>query len=229
MKKSGQAQKGDRLLFRLPAAAVASLAGRKSSLSPFFAGPLLCAVVLLGCPDKSDRPPGDERLLAKLKAEKDREAKDGPTVPPTAVEPLPRDEQVNPLAEFAAKGTQKRQLALPASALLQAGKATLRLTALEAMHSVGQGITVTTDDWFVMVTFSATSGEPTEIDLTTAHLERDGKQFPHARDAQAAGKRPAKATVHGDTALTAWFEVPADALDKGLTFVTADGAKLELQ
>jgi len=193
------------------------------------AAALIACATLFGCPEKSSQPPGDERLLAKLKAEKDREQKEGPTVPPVAVEPLPKDDQVNPLAEFAAKGTQKRTLALPAKTLVQVGKASLRLTALEATHTVGTGISVTTDDWFVMVGFSATAPESTELDLTTAHLEREGKTYPHARDAQAAGKKPGKALVAGDTPLTAWFEVPEGALAAGLTFVTADGARLELQ
>jgi hypothetical protein len=202
--------------------------GAKSSLSPL----LLIAAALLGCPEKSSNPPGDERLLTKLKAEKEREAKEGPIVPPTNVEPAPKDDQVNPLAEFAAKGTQKRELTLPAKTMLQVGKASLRLNALEASHTVGQGISVTTDDWFVMVAFNATGPEGTQLDLTTAHLERDGKEFPHARDAQAAGKKPGRATLSKDTVLTAYFEVPLDALGPGLTLVMPDGAstaKLELQ
>ncbi|MBL8952554.1 MAG: hypothetical protein JNK82_17375 [Myxococcaceae bacterium] len=220
--------KRNRLLFA--AASIGALAARaaKGRLPPLFA----TALLLFGCPEKTPQPPGDERLLAKLRAEKDREAREGPTVAPTAVEPLPKDEQVNPLAEFAAKGTQKKQLTLPAKTLLQVGKASLRLNALEATHTVGQGISVTTDDWFVMVGFSATAAEATELDLTSAHLERDGKTYPHARDAQAAGKRPGKGAVAagtGDTPLTVWFEVPADALKEGLTFVMPDGAKLELQ
>jgi hypothetical protein len=69
------------------------------------AAALVITAALLGCPEKSSQPPGDERLLAKLKAEKEREAKEGPVAPPTPVEPAPKDDQVNPLAEFAAKGT----------------------------------------------------------------------------------------------------------------------------
>ena len=196
------------------------------------AAALTVAAALLGCPDKSSQPPGDDRLLAKLKAEKEREAKEGPIVPPTRVEPLPQDEQVSPLAEFAAKGTQRRELSLPSKTLLQVGKASLRLNALEATHTVGQGISVTTDDWFVMVAFNATGPDGTEVDLATAHLEKDGKEFPHARDAQAAGRKPGKATLAKDTVVTGYFEVPIDALGPGLTFVIPDGqgtAKLELQ
>ena len=195
--------------------------------------PLLCLLALTACPDKAAQPPGDERLLAKLKAEKDREAKEGPTVPPTSVEPLPKDEQVNPLAEFAAKGTQKRELALPSRTTLQLGKVSLRLNGLEATHTVGQGISVTTDDFFVMLTFTAVGPDGEAVDLTTAHLEKDGKEFPHARDAQAASRKPARGGASKDgTALSAFYEVPPDALGKGLTLVVPDGAstaKLELQ
>lgn len=202
----------------------------KSGLSPLFTA---AALLLTACPDKAAQPPGDDRLLAKLKAEKDREAKEGPTVPPTNVEPPPKDEQVNPLAEFAAKGTQKRELALPAKTTLQVGKVSLRVNALEATHTVGQGISVTTDDWFVMVSVNAIGPDGESVDLTTAYLERDGKQFPHARDAQAAGHKPGRGAASKDgTALTAYFEVPKELLGPGLTFVVPDGtgtAKLELQ
>ena len=189
---------------------------------------------LAGCPDKGDgKPQGDERLLAKLKAEKEREAREGAFVPPARVEPMPRDEQVNPLAEFAAKGTQKRALALPAKTALDLGKASLRLEGLEATHTVGSGIAITTDDWFVKVAFSAAGPAGTEVDLTVAHLESEGRAFPFARDAQAASHLPARVSAgpQGVT-VTAHFEVPAESLGKSLTLVVPDGtgaAKLELQ
>ena len=103
----------------------------------------------------------------------------------------------------------------------------------DAMHTVGEGVAITTDDWFVKVTFNITGPEGTEIDLTAAHLERDGKQFAFARDAQAASKKPAHLALakNGDT-VWAFFEVPNDALGKGLSLVVPDGektARLELQ
>ena len=193
---------------------------------------LLFSLAFTACPDKA-APTADDRLLAKLKAEKDREAKEGALPPPTHVEAPPRDEPVNPLAEFAAKGTQKRELALPSKTLLELGKATLRLNALEASHTVGTGISVTTDDWFVMVGFTATGPDGTDVDLNGSHLEKDGKEFVHARDAQAASHKPARATITKDSAaVTGFYEVPADALGKGLTLVVPNGAgtaRLELQ
>ena len=75
--------------------------------------------------------------------------------------------------------------------------------------------------------------EGSDVDLSAAHLEQNGKEFPHARDAQAASHKPARAQVTKDgTVVTAFFEVPMDALGKGLTLVVPDGAKtaqLELQ
>lgn len=223
-------KKGDWLLFARALRSNGRSPRAKRCLSPFFAA---TALLLAACPDKASQPPGDDRLLAKLKAEKDREAKEGPIVPPTNVEPPPKDEQVNPLAEFAAKGTQKRELALPSKTMLQVGKTTLRLNALEATHTVGSGISVTTDDWFLAVTVNAAGPDGESIDLSTAHLEKDGKEFPHARDAQAAAHKPPRASVTKDGSLvTAYFEVPKDELGKGLTLVVPDGAstaKLELQ
>ncbi len=193
---------------------------------------LFCTVMLPGCPDKSEQPPGDERLLAKLKAEKDREAKDGPLVAPRTVEPV-TDAKVNPLAEFAAKGTQKRELSLPSKTLLSLGKASLRLNALAAMHTVGESPAITTDDWFLRVSFSATANEPTDVDLTGAHLELGDKSFAFARDAQAAFRHPGRvnATPNGDP-LVVFFECTTDALKSGLTLVVpadANEARLELQ
>ena len=73
----------------------------------------------------------------------------------------------------------------------------------------------------------------TDVDLSAAWLERDGKQFAFARDAQAASHLKAHvALVNGDGALTAYFEVPVAGLGPGLTLVVPDGsatAKLELQ
>lgn len=194
---------------------------------------LLGSLALLGCPDKSSQPPGDERLLAKLKAEKAREEKEGPTVAPTAVEPVPQDQAVNPLAEFAAKGTQKRELKVPAQNNLQLGKNTLRLSALEATHTVGTGVSVTTDDWFVVATFDVVGPEGGEVDLSAAHLERDGKAYPLARDAQAAAHQKPRSTLTKDGArVELYFEVPAaDGLGKGLSLVVPDGehaSRLEL-
>lgn len=192
---------------------------------------IAASLSLAGCPDKGAQPAGDDRLIAKLKAEKEREQKDGPTVPPTAVAEPPRDEKVNPLAEFAAKGTQKKELPVPGKTLLQVGKVSLRLNAIEATHSVGDKISVTTDDWFVKLSFNATGTEA--VDLTSAHLAQGDKVFGFARDAQAASRKPATVTATSDGAVVwAYFEVPADALDKGLALVVPDGsgeARLELQ
>jgi hypothetical protein len=196
--------------------------------------PVIGVLALTGCPDsKPAQGPGDERLLAKLKAEKEREQRDGPMIAPTAPVEKPKDEPVNPLAEFAAKGTQKKDLALPSKTLLSVGKASLRLNGLEASHTVGEKISVTTDDWFVKVSFEATAAEPTNLDLSTAHLELDGKTFAHARDAQAASHQKAQvsATPQG-TPVVVYFEAPPDALAKGLTLVMPDTpqeARLELQ
>src|SRR5687767_8231562 len=99
---------------------------------------LLLSAVLSGCPDRAAQPPGDDRLLAKLKAEKEREQREGPTPSPAPVAPPPADEQVNPLAEFAAKGTARRALELPANTLLAVGRVSLRLNALEVSHTVGE-------------------------------------------------------------------------------------------
>jgi hypothetical protein len=192
------------------------------------------ALLLTACPDKKpEQATGDDRLLARLKAEKEREQRDGPMVAPTAPAELPKDEPVNPLAEFAAKGTQKKELALPGKTLLQVGKTSLRLNALEASHTVGEKISVTTDEWFVRVSFEATAAEPTAIDLTTAHLELDGKTFGYARDAQAASRLKAAATaVPGGAPVIVYFETPPEALAKGLTLVVPgekEEARLELQ
>ena len=192
------------------------------------------ALALAACPKDDAQPPGDERLLSKLKAEKEREAKEGPIVPPRNVEAPPTDEKVNPLAEFAAKGTRRRELQLPSKTMLELGKVSLRLNALEATHTVGDAIAITTDDWFVKVTFNATGPEGADVDLSTAQLEREGKQFGFARDAQAASHKPAHAAIakDGTAVVFAYFEVPMDSLGKGLTLVAPDGAKtvkLELQ
>jgi hypothetical protein len=197
-------------------------------------GLVILALALSACPDgKPSQSPGDDRLIAKLKAEKEREQRDGPMVAPTApVEPV-KDGPVNPLAEFAAKGTQKRELTLPTKTLLTVGKASLRLNGLEASHTVGEKISVTTDDWFVKVSFLATAADATPLDLSTAHLELDGKSFAHARDAQAASHLKAQVTATPDgVAGVVYFEAPRDALTKGLTLVVPDApqeARLELQ
>jgi hypothetical protein len=191
-------------------------------------------LIITACPNaKPSSGSGDERLMAKLKAEKERELRDGPMVPPTAPVEPPKDEPVNPLAEFAAKGTKARELTLPAKTLLTVGKASLRLNGLEALHTVGEKISVTTDDWFVKVSFEATASEPTVLDLSAAHLELAGKPFAHARDAQAASHQKAQVTAtQGGAPVVVYFEAPVDALSKGLTLVVPDApneARLELQ
>jgi hypothetical protein len=196
----------------------------------FFA---ICAASLLACPDETAKPPGDDRLLAKLKAEKEREQREGPMAPPTAPVEKPKDEPVNPLAEFAAKGTKKRELTLPTKTLLNVGKTSLRLNGLTASHTVGESPSVTTDDLFLMLSFNATSAEPTTVDLSAAHLELGTRTFPYARDAQAASRTKALVNVTKDgAALTVYFETPSDALAQGLTLVVPDGSgdvRLELQ
>jgi len=194
---------------------------------------VICALPLLGCPSEQPKPPGDDRLLAKLKAEKEREQREGPMVAPTAPAEKPKDEPVNPLAEFAAKGTKKRELTLPTKTVLNVGKASLRLNGLTASHTVGESPSVTTDDLFLMVSFNATSAEPTTVDLSAAHLELGTRTFSHARDAQAASRVKAIANVTpGGSQIIVYFETPADALAQGLTLVVPDGSadvRLELQ
>ena len=143
----------------------------------------------------------------------------GPIVPPTAVEPPPRDEQINPLAEFAAKGTQSRELKVAANTEISLEHHGARLVKLEAMHTVGSGISVTTEDWFLKCTFDQYGPPGAYVDLSTAHLEKDGKQFPFARDAQAASKlKPLVTVKEEDThnTVVGFFEVPKDALGPGL-------------
>jgi hypothetical protein len=188
---------------------------------------------LSGCPSEQPKPPGDDRLLAKLKAEKEREQREGPMVAPTAPVEKPKDEPVNPLAEFAAKGTKKRELRLPTKTLLNLSNASLRLNGLTASHTVGESPSVTTDDLFLMLSFNATSAAPTTVDLSSAHLELGTRSFSHARDAQAASRVKAVANVtSGGSAVVVYFETPPDALTQGLTLVVPDGAgeqRLELQ
>jgi hypothetical protein len=223
-------ERGDRLLFG-PTGCGRHPLRAKSTLSPFSVAVVACLVC--ACPDKTHEP-ADERLIAKLKAEKAREAKEGAMVPPTAVAPPP-EEKVNPLAEFAAKGTQVRELKVPEKNVFGLHHQVLRLAKLQAMHTVGEGISVTTEDWFLKCTFQEEGPKGTYVDFGATHLERDGQQFAFARDAQAASKQQALIPLgEGPVTVTAFFEVPDEALRPGLTLVVPDGegkdpAKLELQ
>jgi hypothetical protein len=191
--------------------------------------------VLSGCPDKKDAP-GDERLLQRLQAEKERVANGGSVVgPPAAKKPASAEAEpeVSPLAKLVEKRDPSATRILPMSGSKPASfrGGTVRVVSLEATHSVGEQIAVTTEDWFVKVTLSAIGKDGLAIDLADARLEKGGQQFPLARDAQAASRSPAKVALSVKEAkVPLFFEVPEASLGSGLTLVLpGDGADVRLE
>lgn len=187
---------------------------------------LASVVALCACPNKPEAQ--DDRLLQKLKEEQARLDK-GAASPRPPVDALA--EAVDPnekLAQLATGGgAAEGKRKLPAgNATVHAGTVALKLAALTTSHSAsGTGrLSLTTPDLFLKVSLAAQNvgTAAARLDFSTARLKQNGRDFPLARDAQrAAGTRELQQDfpVSERRDLVLLFEVPADALNPGLTLV----------
>ncbi len=196
---------------------------------------LLCVSALVGgCKDKSEPEPTTDRTLEQLRLEVERMNKGGaPSGPPAA--PTAPESPHDRLAQLAAGSEDDTPLRLR----LVSRKAVpvhdgfeVRAVSLEAMHTVsgtGRLSSLTTDEYFVRLTLETLNkGQvPATQSLEGAVLEdATGQRHPITRDAQnLAGTRQLGFTAPpGEPqALVLLFEVPATALEPGLSLVLPQG------
>lgn len=192
---------------------------------------LALGAVVAACPDKSaDAPASSDRTIEKLKAEQARIAREGPgpgAPPKSAPEALTQ--------ALEASG-EPRELTLPSSAPVTSGAVSVVPKALSATQNVrGAKLTLTTVDEFVKVTLWMTAAQPVALDVTGAQLHSGERHFPLATDAmRLAGGSPLAFNLGPgpDQPLVLFFEVPRDALVKGLTLtlpLPAGSAEVALQ
>lgn len=183
--------------------------------------PFALGLLLLGCPKEEAGP--DDRLLQKLKAEQARLAAQPHDARGAPGQPAPLPPEDDPLAGAATAPEAPRTLPLPGQLDVEVDKVRYRLTGLEASGQVGAGkLKLTTTDAFLRVSLRARADGAAEADLGAASLKHQDRTFPLARDVQrlAGTKELRFAVPGGDGAdLDLFFEVPKDALGKGLLLV----------
>lgn len=189
-------------------------------LGPAAALALLCTA---GCTKGGQGPSEEDRLIAKLQAEKERQARaQEQGVLPPAQNPLMPSPEPDPLAKTAAEDpAPEKQLKLPDKIDFVAGDLAFRLQGLETSLTVSGGkVKLSTNELFLRVDLKVKALGAAELDLTGATLKAGEEVFPIARDVQAVlGTRnlvrPVEAQESFETVLM--FELPEAALAKGPT------------
>ncbi len=196
---------------------------------------LVMAALLLAASCKKDEPTFDEndRTIARLKAEQDRLAKGGkPGAPPKPV--APAEPEPNPLAEIAAAQRPPVPLkVLQSSGVF--GDVSITINAAEVSQTVqGAKASLSTEDRFVRLAFTAVSPKEASLDLSTVKLV-NGEQEAHvARDVQRVGKGSSLSPIALEATkpqeLVLYFEAPPTVVKPGLTMVfSSQTANLSLQ
>lgn len=186
-------------------------------------GALLLALALSACPKAPEPQSENDRLLQKLKAEKEREQKEGPTAFPPGV-PDPTNPNFNtgedPLARTAAEPpAQVKALKLPEKIEHQSGALTVRLNGAETSQSIaGNKVKLSTNEQFLRVDLKLKAAQAVEFDLSAATVKAGDESFPIAKDVQhVVGTRNlARPLAAGEALETVlMFELPEAALAKG--------------
>ena len=190
----------------------------------------LIAVVLLGCPKPADEPAADDRLLKKLQAEKDRLEKGGTAPTPVTAPVIP---EPNPLAARAAMPDAPKTLPMVGVPDFSCGAGACRISSIETSHNVaGAKMSLTSDDYFVRVVFSAQLPRGGPIDFAAAKLVAGTNEYPIARDAQTlGGTRELARTLKPDEKIEVvlFFEAPRAAIGPGLKLIVVGGDGVSLQ
>ena len=191
-------------------------------------GALLLAVASLvwGC-RKEEAPPQEDRTLAKLRDEVDRVNRGGAlAAAPSTAEPEDPNARLAGLAA-SAEESGERQLKLPESnPTVHVDTVAMKLTGLEATHTVKGKVGLTSEDLFLRVQLIGENvGQaPAKLDLDLARVQDgEGQSYGIARDAQAlVGTRQLARTwepgERADAVLV--FEVPPSSVrGSGLSLV----------
>jgi hypothetical protein len=183
----------------------------------------LAALLFLGCP-KPAEPPQEDRLLAKLRAEKDREAREGalPGAPVPDLNNPSFNTGEDPLAKTAAEPpAETKPLKLPEKIEFTSGKLLVRLNGAETSQTAaGNRVKLSTNEQFLRVDLKLKAVEAAEVDLGAATLKAGDETFAIARDAQrvVGTKNLTRAINAGEAFETVlMFELPEAALAKGVT------------
>lgn len=180
---------------------------------------LLAVLALLsGCKQEGA---GDERLLQKLSAEKERLAQGGQA----AAGPRPT-ESTDPnahLAALATEGSPSGRRRLPAqNPTAYVGEVAVKLAQLSTSHRVGSGrVSLASAELFLEVRLLAQNvgADRATVDFSPSRVRACGKEVGLAADAQRlSGTLPLRRDFAPDdrVELRFWFEVPPDCVGRGL-------------
>lgn len=191
-------------------------------------GALLLAAATLwgGCRKEEAAPPEEDRTLAKLRGEVDRVNRGGAPAQAPGAAPEDPNARLAGLASGAAESAVPK-LPLPENnPTVHVDTVAMKLTGLEATHTLKGKVGLTSEDLFLRVALTAENvgPAPVKLDLDVASVkDAEGQAYGIARDAQVlAGTRQlARAWEAGErTELVLVFEVPPSAVrGPGLTLV----------
>lgn len=196
---------------------------------------LAAATLVWGC-RKEEAPPQEDRTLTKLRDEVDRVNRGGVPNPAPAAEPEDPHARLAGLA-VRAETEEERPLALPEpNPTVHVDTVAMKLTGLEATHTVKGKVGLTSEDLFLRVQLVSENvgKEAARLDLDLARVEdSEGQSYGIARDAQAlVGTRQLERTWEpGErTDVVLVFEVPPSAVrGTGLALVLpATGGDIQL-
>jgi hypothetical protein len=180
-----------------------------------------------GCP-KEEAPP-DDRALRILKAERDREAREGPPAQPPQAPPPAEDPNAH-LAEIVSGDKAEQKLPVPANTqTVHVGTLAVKLVELSTAHTAGSGrIRLSTEQLFLRVHLVTQNvgPQPASFDFSYAQVEGGQHPYPIARDVtRAAGTRELKHTYAVDERqdVDLYFEVPPEALAAGTALLLPAG------
>lgn len=190
---------------------------------------LLAAGLVAGCTKPGPAVlEGDEKLRAKLQAEKDR----------NDVKAMPRERPIDParheaLAANATEPAESTELALPPYPTASDGRAQVRLERLSLAKSVGgPKASVATDENFLVLQLQLTGAGGAVVDLSAAQLVQGETRLALARDAQVvSGQRELKKQLPsgGTASAVLYFEVPAaPTAPMALVWKASDGKEASL-
>jgi hypothetical protein len=193
------------------------------------AGAIALCVALAGCvKDQPIAPDESDPLIQKLKAEQERLQR-----PPPRQLPPPAEAQ---LAQAVVDAAPPKALTPVSTVAVHSHSANFALKAMEQSQQVkGARAAVSTPDAFLKVTLSVMALEPIELPVAQATVTSGDHSYNLARDAQKLGQGSALGVTVSpgdDVTLVLFFELPQDAVRKGLKLVmpVKDGAvELALQ